>query len=59
MTAQLYDKGPLWWTFSLPCDEETAVRWFEVKFGYTPEKVETKYNFKYIGPVKEQTNEMG
>ena len=59
MTAQLYDKGLLWWVHSLPCNEEIARELFIDKFGYPPEKVETKYNFKYIGPVKEITNEMG
>ena len=57
MTAQLYDKGPLWWVHSLPCNEEIARELFLEKFGYKPEKVETKYNFKYIGPVKENQND--
>jgi hypothetical protein len=59
MTDQLYDKGPLFWTHSLPYDEETAVRQFEEKFGYKPELVERSKSFLYLGPVvvSEDTDE--
>lgn len=59
MTIQLYDKGSLWWVHSLPCNEEIARELFIEKFGYNPEIVQTENKFLYLGPVKEQTNEMG
>ena len=57
--TEVYDRGPAWWTHSLPCDQETAVMQFKVKFGYAPEKVETEYKFLYVGPVvvSEDTDE--
>ena len=57
MTDQVYDRGPAWWTHSLPCDKETAVMQFEARYGYPPEKVETEYKFLYLGPVSEDTDD--
>ena len=55
--SEVYDRGPAWWTHSLPYDEETAVRQFEEKFGYPPELVERSKSFIYLGPVTEDTND--
>ena len=57
--TEVYDRGPAWWTHSLPCDEETAIRQFEAKFGYAPETVAEYGGFLYLGPVvvSEDTDE--
>ena len=57
MTAQLYDKGPLWWVHSLPCNEEIARELFIEKFGYKPEIVQPENKFLYLGPVKEKKDD--
>ena len=59
MTDQVYDRGPAWWTHSMPCDPKATRELFINKFGYAPEKVETEYKFLYLGPVvvSEDTND--
>ena len=57
MTDQVYDRGPAWWTHSMPCDTEVAVIEFARRFGYTPELIEESKGFLYLGPVTEDTNE--
>ena len=55
--TEVYDRGPAWWTHSMPCDQEATRELFIKKFGYAPEKVETEYKFLYVGPVSEDTDE--
>ena len=59
MTDQVYDRGPAWWTHSMPCDQETAVMQFEARYGYPPEKVMEEKGYIYLGPVvvSEDTDE--
>ena len=55
--TEVYDRGPAWWTHSMPCDQETVVMQFEARFGYTPELIEESKGFLYLGPVSEDTDE--
>ena len=55
--TEVYDRGPAWWTHSLPCDQETAIRQFEARYGYKPEKVMEEKGYIYLGPVTEDNDE--
>ena len=59
MTDQVYDRGPAWWTHSLPCDPKATRELFINKFGYAPELIEESKGFLYLGPVvvSEDTDE--
>ena len=49
------EPGPGFMTFSLPCDQDTAVLQFEERHGYPPEKA-IYFNDKYLmlGPTPER-----
>jgi hypothetical protein len=47
--------NPAYMTFSLPCDQETAVMQFEARHGCKPEEVEEhKGKILMLGPVPEE-----
>ena len=45
--------GPAFMTFSLPCDEETAILQFESRYGFKPETVMPVPNNLMLGPAPE------
>ena len=52
------EPGPAFMTFSLPCDEETAILQFESRYGFKPEVMVVPNNLM-LGPAPEKELYLG